>query len=104
MGRQVQKVKYQTVARRLAAHYGYEFVEVSRDNYGEKGYTLTAKDGDTLHEIDFDIFRDRVIVTRDAHFMLVREDISCNETPEILEIDLYPALKKGVDNDEAEDQ
>lgn len=103
MGRQVQKVKYQTIARRLAEHYGYEFVDVNRDNFGERGYTMTAKDGDTMHEIDFDVFRNKVIVTRDAHFMLIREDITCNEEPEIVDIDLY-SVQKGSDDDEAEDQ
>ena len=37
MKKQTQKVKYQTIGKRLAEHYGYTPVDVTR-NPGNKGY------------------------------------------------------------------
>lgn len=99
MKKQTQKVKYQTIGKRLAEHFGFQPIDVTR-NANNKGYTLTAKDGDTVHEIDFDTFRDRVIVLRDFHFQLIQEPISCNEDPQIIAIDLYPDDTDTADNGE----
>ena len=99
MKKQTQKVKYQTIGKRLAEHYGYTPVDVTR-NPGNKGYTLPAKDGDTMHEIDFDTFRDRVIVLRDFHYQPVQEPITLNETPEIVDVNLYPDDTDTADNGE----
>ena len=89
---QNQTVKFRTIGKRLAAQFGYEAIETVKIDTGNgKMYRVTAKDGDTLHEIDFDTFKGRVIVVRDRHFMqiITEEEINLDESARLVDVNLY---------------
>lgn len=75
--RDKMRFKYRHYAESLCDLLGYEYVSAEVIKNGDKRlYKLHAKDGDTQHEIEFDVFKGNVLTLSDRHYMTVEEEIN----------------------------